>query len=210
MNDKALYLLHITVDENDVRTMPLTDDQAYFYSGKLPTHCSRSRLFAALEKVQQSRPQQEIEFFEKIALQTKNEFYEVSIEAIPVVQEFGFSSANSIYKDIRIKPEKNRPLVLICYDNTIVSPVRYCGEHFHVFGNSGVRPNTIYKWAYEDQFFNQLGIDPIDPNLAKKIDDQVKTERSAESDSKSNTTIIDVIIEVLKDISNEKPKPPFH
>lgn len=207
MNEIPLEQLTIKVDENDIRTMPLTKDQARFYSGRFHVKCSRAKLFEVLAKVYELRPQNEIDFFEEILLKTKNEFYEVSFDSIPAIQAL---NQNDIYKDGSVIPERNRPLVLICYDNTIVSPVRYCGEHFHVFGNSGIRPNTIYKWAYEDQFFNQLGIDPIDPELAKKIDDQVKTERTAESDSKSNTTIIDVIIEVLKDISNEKPKPPFH
>lgn len=206
MKDEALYQLKIKVDENDIRTMDLTEEQGFFYSGKFQNNCSRSHFFDALAKVYKSRPQAEIDFLENIVLLTKNEFYEVSIEAIPVMMAF---NQNDIYKDGSVIPERNRPLVVICYDNTIVSPVRYCGEHFHTIGNSGIRPKTIYKWAYQDQFFNQLGIEAIDPALAKEIDEQITAEKNAKSKTTA-TTIFEVIVEVLNDISNEKPKRPYH
>lgn len=215
MNHYPIYKLSIAISTTEIQEMELNEEQSNFYLGRLPSHCSRNNLFNVLELVKKNRPQNEIDFFEKIALQTKNESYKIEIEAIPSIPLTDYSSKTNsdIFHPISMKPEADRPLIIICYDNTIFSPVCFCGEHFHIANDSGIRTNTIYKWAYQDQFVNQLAIEPINPEIAKKIDEELKAERAAQKKHGSHT-ILEILTEALKDfardLENDKPKRPYH
>lgn len=214
MKSHPIFKLSIVISTTNIQQMDLNEEQSNFYLGRLPSHCSRNNFFNVLELVKKNRPQNEIDFFERIALQTKNESYQINIEGIPAISLNESSESNlNIYKPVSIKPEADRPLVVICYDNTIYSPVRFCGKHFHILDNSGIRTKTIYKWAYQDELFNQLAIEPIDPELAKKIEDELEAERAAHK-KRGPHTILDILAEALKDfakdLENDQPKRPYH
>jgi len=213
MKNHPIFKLTIGISPTESQFMLLNEEQSNFYIGRLPSHCSRTNLFNALELVKKNRPQEEVDFFERIALQTKNESYKIEIEAIPAFD--ASKQPESLFKDVRIKPEKNRSLVIACFDDTLISPVFYDGQNYRLFDTkSGVRPSTIHKWAYEEDVFKKLAIESIAPELAKQIHNQVETERKEQQQRKAaGTQVLEMILEVLieadKD-AQQKNKRHFH
>ncbi len=209
MKNHPIFKLTIEISPTENHTMLLNEEQSNFYIGRLPSRCSRTNLFNALELVKKNRPQDEIDFFERIALQTKNESYKIEFEGIPVLD--ASKKSESLFKDVRIKPEKIRNLIIVCYDNRIFSPVIFDGENYRIFdGKNCIRPNTIHKWAYEEEVFQKLGLKSIDPELAKQIHSQVETDRKEERKNNAGVKVLEVILEVLKEAAEEQPKRPFH
>ncbi|MCH7306583.1 hypothetical protein MMO38_00280 [Acinetobacter sp. NIPH 1852] len=214
MHNYPIYILNVEISPTETLKLELNEEQSMFYLGRLPQHCSRNNLFNVLELVKKNRPYHEIDFFEKIVLQTKNEYYKMSFQAIPAEPKADQSNeTKELFKDIRITPERDRFLVLVCYEGTIVSPSHFCGKHFHVLGGNGVRQSTIYKWAYLDDVYKQLGLTPMDPELSKQIHAQAKAESETEKRAEPSIKILEVIVEVLKEVTKDgsnEPKRPFH
>lgn len=209
MKNTTIFVLMIEHAPNEAHELELDEEQSNFYMGRIPQRCSRNNLFNVLNLVKQSRPQAEIDFFENIVLLTKNEYYKVGFKAVPAIAKH---EPEPLYKDIRITPQVNRDLILICYDNTIVSPVRFCGRHFHSgVAHKAIRPNAIYKWAYREDFAKKFNLPAMDPELSKQIDEQITEETKQQS---SGTTLLEIILEVVKDIADEQKnktnKPIYH
>lgn len=207
MKNIAIYTLNIKISSAETLTMELNQEQSDFYLGRLPVLCSRNNLFNVLELVKKNRPQNEIDFFEKIALQTKNEEYYIDIKPI---ETNNTKQSNEIFKDMSITPDKERFLVLVCYQGTIISPAHFCGKHFHHLRDNAIRKSSIHKWAYQDDVFKQLGITPMEPEQLKQVHKKVTEEVRAENRSGPGIKVLEVIVEVLKEAAENQPKRPFH
>ncbi len=113
-----------------------------------------------------------------------------------------FTQISQLFSDIDKKPETDKPLIVFCYDQTVFSPVLYCGQHFHLNDDSGLKEISIHKWAYLDDFYKCLGIPEIDAEQYASIKEKLKQERQEEI----GKVAIPILGSILMEIGREKYK----
>lgn len=116
-----------------------------------------------------------------------------------------FTEISQLLSDIDKKPETGKPLIVFCYDKTMFSPVLYCGQHFHLNDDSGLKEISIHKWAYLDDFYKCLGIPEIDAEQYASIKEKLKQERKEEVEQ-SGKAVISILGSILMEIGREKTK----